>query len=83
MLFIRQKYEWIFFIDADERCTPELGKEIKDAIKKGEKYAYWIKRRINSVTIKQLHGTTAPGLCLPLNAKQKDLMLKALYIRQL
>ena len=26
------KYEWIFFIDADERCTPELGKEIKDTI---------------------------------------------------
>ena len=39
------KYPWIFFIDADERCTPELGEEIAEAVKKNDKLAYWIKRK--------------------------------------
>lgn len=39
------KNDWIFFIDADERCTPELAEEISFAVEKGEKFAYWIKRK--------------------------------------
>ena len=27
---------WIFFIDADERCTPELCSEIEAVVKKGD-----------------------------------------------
>ena len=64
------KYEWIFFIDADERCTPELGKEIKDAIKKDEKYAYWIKRRNQFRYNKAIHGTLRPDyVCRLMPAK--------------
>ena len=46
------KYEWIFFIDADERCTPELGKEIKDAIKKTKNMLTGLNVRIDSILIK-------------------------------
>ena len=56
------KYEWIFFIDADERCTPELGKEIRETIKKNEHYAYWIKRKNKFHHNKATHGTLRPGM---------------------
>ena len=35
---------WIFFIDADERCTPELCGEIVQAVADGTQYGYWVKR---------------------------------------
>lgn len=34
------KYDWIYFIDADERVTPALQKCIEDAVKKDEKVVY-------------------------------------------
>ncbi|AUZ05173.2 MULTISPECIES: glycosyltransferase family 2 protein [Vitreoscilla] len=37
-------HEWIFFIDADERCTPSLCTEIRQVVQSGEQYGYWIKR---------------------------------------
>lgn len=40
------QHEWIFFLDSDERCTPELAAEIRRVVDKNEKYGYWI-RRIN------------------------------------
>ncbi len=40
------KTEWIFFIDADERCTSELACEIKEKIQKKPELAYEV-RRIN------------------------------------
>jgi glycosyltransferase involved in cell wall biosynthesis len=36
---------WIFSIDADERATPELAREIQDAIGRGEKDAYAMRRK--------------------------------------
>lgn len=36
--------KWIFFIDADERVTPELAQEIKETVKADKNYGYWIKR---------------------------------------
>jgi (heptosyl)LPS beta-1,4-glucosyltransferase len=36
--------EWIFFIDADERATRELRKEIKAAVAGGEAPGWWIPR---------------------------------------
>ena len=41
------KFPWIFFIDADERCTPELAKEIEAAVDKNEQVL------INFIMIKQ------------------------------
>lgn len=37
--------EWIFFIDADERATTALGKEILDAIRTTQHVGYWVPRR--------------------------------------
>lgn len=36
--------KWIFFIDADERFTPELAAETKQAVAKDERYAYKVPR---------------------------------------
>lgn len=41
-------HEWILLLDADERCTPELRKEIEDTLNSDEEPehgAYWIYRR--------------------------------------
>lgn len=38
-------HPWIFLLDADERCTPELEQEIKTLLKKGtDIHAFWIHR---------------------------------------
>lgn len=37
--------EWILFIDADERATPALAREVLDACKDGRCAGYWIPRR--------------------------------------
>ena len=54
------KYDWIFFIDADERCTPELGKEIEETVLKNEQYAYWIKRKNKFHNNYATHGALRP-----------------------
>ena len=54
------KYPWIFFIDADERCTPELGEEIAEAVKKNDKLAYWIKRKNKFRNNVATHGSLRP-----------------------
>lgn len=54
------KHDWIFFIDADERCTPELAKEIEAAVNKNEKVAYWIKRKNKFHFDKAEHGVLRP-----------------------
>ncbi len=51
-------YEWVFFIDADERVSEPLAKEIRATVEKGERNAYWIKR------VNRFHHN-APGLCQP------------------
>ena len=33
-------YEWVFFIDADERVSEPLAKEIRATVEKGERNAY-------------------------------------------
>lgn len=37
--------EWIFLVDADERCTPELAAEVQAVLAATEHDAYWIYRR--------------------------------------
>ena len=37
--------EWILFVDADERVTPALGREIRVAITSDQADGYWIPRR--------------------------------------
>ena len=37
--------DWIFFVDADERATPELGEEIRRVIGQEDKAGWWVPRR--------------------------------------
>lgn len=52
--------EWIFFIDADERCTLPLCDEIRKVVVSGEKFGFWVKR-INHFQRKVVkHGPLSP-----------------------
>ncbi len=57
---------WIFIIDADERCSPELAEEIAQAVAKDEKAAYWIKRKTMLRRYKVGHGPLRPDYVLRL-----------------
>jgi len=64
------KYPWIFFIDADERCTPELAEEITKTVEKNEQYAYWIKRKNKFKNNVASHGSLRPDyVCRLMPAK--------------
>lgn len=47
--------EWVFFIDADERATPELGTEMLDAIQDGPAVGWWVPR-YNYIMGRRMHG---------------------------
>lgn len=63
-------HDWIFFIDADERCTPALADEIVKTVVKGEKFAYWIQRRNRFHHNKATHGTLRPDYVCRLMPKE-------------
>lgn len=37
--------QWAFFLDADERATAELGREVRVAVETGSHSGYWVPRR--------------------------------------
>lgn len=37
--------EWVFFVDADERVTPELAEEVRCAVNEGELDGWWVPRK--------------------------------------
>ena len=37
--------DWIFFVDADERATPELGHEIRRVIREEDAVGWWVPRK--------------------------------------
>ena len=41
----RVKSDWIFFVDADERATPELGAEARQVIREGDAVGWWVPRK--------------------------------------
>ncbi|WP_369832049.1 glycosyltransferase family 2 protein [Neisseria sp. N177_16] len=62
--------EWIFFIDADERCTQELGQEIIQTVARGEEFGFWVKR-INHFQRKIVkHGPLSPDWVCRLMPRQ-------------
>ncbi|WP_066079340.1 glycosyltransferase family 2 protein [Bergeriella denitrificans] len=52
--------EWILFLDADERISPELAEEIKTTLKYGQPAAYWIQRHNRFHHNRATHGTLRP-----------------------
>ena len=38
------KSEWVFFVDADERASPELSIEVRDVIRESEPVGWWVPR---------------------------------------
>lgn len=55
----KAKGEWVLFVDADEQISPELAKEIKQEVKKGERYAFVFKRQDFFMGKPLKHGETA------------------------
>ena len=62
--------DWILFIDADERVSPELNEEILKAVNSGEQKAYWLSRHSLFRHNKASHGTMRPDKVLRLMPKE-------------
>ena len=64
------KYDWILFLDADERISPKLAEEIQQILNQGEQCAYWIKRENKFYHNKATHGVLRPDyVCRLMPAK--------------
>ena len=62
--------DWILFIDADERVSPELNEEILKAVNSGDQKAYWLSRHSLFRYNKASHGTMRPDKVLRLMPKE-------------
>ena len=62
--------EWIFFLDADERISPELQREVQEVLAKDEKKAYWIERSNVFHHNKATHGVLRPDYVLRFMPKE-------------
>jgi len=38
-------HDWVFSLDSDERCTPEVGQEVRELAERGEHGAFFVPRR--------------------------------------
>lgn len=65
------KSEWILYLDYDERLTPNLAKEIRQAIKEPAHYAYAIPRRNVILGREMRHGGWWPDYVKRLFKKDK------------
>ncbi|MEN6414730.1 MAG: glycosyltransferase family 2 protein [Veillonellales bacterium] len=52
--------DWIFFLDADERITPELAAEVQAAVKRNEPYTYLVPRLNHTMGNVLRHGGWYP-----------------------
>lgn len=53
-------HEWVLFLDADERISEPLAKEIREAVEKNEQKAYLIRRENLFHHYRATHGTLRP-----------------------
>jgi len=58
--------EWVLFLDADERITPELALEIKNVVEKDEQFAYEILRYNHVLGQPMNYGSFRPDFSLRL-----------------
>ncbi|WP_392552298.1 glycosyltransferase family 2 protein [Orbus wheelerorum] len=63
-------YDWIFLIDADERVSAELAKQIEHVVKSNKQIAYWIQRQNKFRHNKATHGILRPDFVCRLMPKQ-------------
>ena len=63
--------DWVLSIDADERITPELAKEIQQAIQSNKADAYYIKRRSQFLGKWMNHGGWYPDRVLRLARRER------------
>lgn len=68
---LKAKYEWILFVDADERVSSNLAEEIKKAISKNEYDGYFIRRIDTMWRRKLMHGDTGNTYILRLGKKNQ------------
>ena len=54
------KYEWVLFVDADERISEPLAKEIRAVVNNGKQNAYWIRRANKFHFNEATHGILRP-----------------------
>ena len=60
------KFDWVFFIDADERATPELSAEIKKILAADDKQIAWRTARLSYFTSRgfsRRRAVTLPASC--------------------
>ena len=54
------KCEWVLFLDADERISESLAKEIREVVENNEQKSYWIRRENQFRHYRATHGTLRP-----------------------
>jgi len=63
--------QWILFVDADERATPQLAAEVQRVIQQADKAGYWIPRRNFIVGHEMRGGGFSPDYQLRLLRREK------------
>lgn len=63
--------EWVFFVDADERVSPELAQEVRAAIQLSDHAGWWVPTRNNFFGKWLAHGGFYPDYHLRLARKER------------
>ncbi|HEV2016966.1 MAG TPA: glycosyltransferase family 2 protein [Gemmatimonadaceae bacterium] len=79
---VRAKTPWILVLDADERCTPELAKELQDEIRTTNVQAYRVPRRSFFLGKEIRHGGWGGGKDKPIRLFRRDLRYNANQVHE-
>jgi glycosyltransferase involved in cell wall biosynthesis len=79
---VRAKTPWVFVLDADERCTPELAKEILERIQTTDCVAYRVPRRSFFLGKEIRHGGWGGGKDKPVRLFRRDLRYNANQVHE-
>ena len=79
---VRAKTPWILVLDADERCTPELAREIQDKIRTTNCQAFRVPRRNFFLGKEIRHGGWGGGKDKPIRLFRRDLRYNANQVHE-
>ncbi len=79
---VRAKTPWIIVLDADERCTPELAKEIETTIRQTDCAAFRVPRRSFFLGAEIRHGGWGGGKDKPIRLFRRDLRYDASLVHE-